>query len=75
MGGHFCEKVLQFGESVLAYLPAVGKESGKVADLTDEHLVGMVVRPLCPRSQRTTLVRREPPSIRRNTTEADVDDA
>ena len=55
MGGPFCGKLVEFGETVLAHLPEVGKGSGNPApkladrwksgvwlgksDLTDEHLV------------------------------------
>ena len=93
MGGAYRGKVLEFGESVLAHLPEVGKGVGnptpKLADrwksavwlgksdLTDEHLVrtdeGVVVRAKRTTNRRAQLVRREPWSSCRNTTETKLD--
>ena len=86
MGGPYRGKLLEFGESVLAHLPEVGKGSGIphrswLTDgnplcgwaSTDEHLVGTDegVVSQCTTTRRAELVRRRPPSSCRNTTEAE----
>ena len=68
MGGPYRGKLVEFGETVLAHLPQVGKGSGNPApkladrwksgvwlgksDLTDEHLVRTNDRVVCTRSVR-----------------------